>query len=168
MENGKPLLSVRGLRKYFPVTKGVVLRKTLGYVQAVDGVDFTIYRGQTFGLVGESGCGKTTVSKLLLKLEEPTAGVIEFEGKDINKLNSEELKYYHSAVQPVFQDPHSSLSPRMQVWEVITEPAIINLGLSASQNPFSGTPSYKAIADRPLADRVRIMRDPEFRRRLLS
>ncbi len=124
-----PLLQVRGLRKYFPVTKGVIFRHHLGAVKAVDGIDFSIYAGQTFGVVGESGCGKTTLSKLLLLIEHPTEGTIEFEGRDINQLTKEQLQAYRASVQPVFQDPYSSLSPRMPVWEIITEPLVISRGL---------------------------------------
>ena len=130
MSEAPPLLSVRGVKKYFPVTTGVVRRTVVGHVQAVDGTDFTIQQGDTFGLVGESGCGKTTLSRLLLLTETLTEGVIEFEGRDISRLDREGLRDYRKAVQPVFQDPYSSLNPRMPVWEIITEPAIINQGLS--------------------------------------
>ena len=130
MNEAPPLLSVRGVKKYFPVTTGVVRRTVVGHVQAVDGTDFTIQQGDTFGLVGESGCGKTTLSRLLLLTETLTEGVIEFEGRDISRLDREGLRDYRKAVQPVFQDPYSSLNPRMPVWEIITEPAIINQGLS--------------------------------------
>ena len=133
MTETESILSVRGLKKYFPVTTGVIRRNVVGHVQAVDGTDFTIRRGGTFGLVGESGCGKTTLSKLLLLIETPTEGVIEFEGKDINLLDGDGLRDYRKAVQPVFQDPYSSLNPRMPVWEIITEPAIINQNLSKAE-----------------------------------
>ena len=133
MNATKPILNVRGLKKYFPVTKGVIRRSIVGHVQAVDGVDFTIRPGETFGVVGESGCGKTTLSKLLLLIEKPTEGVIEFDGRDIHGLDKEGLSDYRSAVQPVFQDPYASLNPRMPVWEIISEPAIINQKLSPSQ-----------------------------------
>ncbi len=130
MNEVPPLLAVRGLKKYFPVTRGVVRRKVVGYVQAVDGTDFTIHQGDTFGLVGESGCGKTTLSRLLLLIETLTEGVIEFEGQDISRLDRDGLRDYRKAVQPVFQDPYSSLNPRMPVWEIISEPAIINRNLT--------------------------------------
>lgn len=133
MGNDNTLLTVRGLRKYYPVVKGILRKHTLGHVKAVDDVSFEIKRGQTFGLVGESGCGKTTISKLLLRAEKPTSGVIEFEGKDINGFDRGELREYRSLVQPVFQDPYSSLSPTMQVWEIITEPLIVQQKVSVAK-----------------------------------
>jgi oligopeptide transport system ATP-binding protein len=115
------LLDVKGLRKYYPIKKGI-LRKTFGYVKAVDGVDFMIKRGETFGLVGESGCGKTTVGKSILRLIEATGGQILFDGKDILKLNKEELRQERRHMQIIFQDPYGSLNPRMMVGELIGEP----------------------------------------------
>jgi oligopeptide/dipeptide ABC transporter ATP-binding protein len=100
--------------------------KQVGAIKAVDGIDFTIGNGETFGLVGESGCGKTTTARLVLLLEELTSGTILFEGKDINQLSGTELKRYRGSVQAVFQDPHSSLSPRMRVGDIIAEPIVIN------------------------------------------
>ena len=116
----EPLLEVRDLKKYFPV-RGTLWR-SLGSVKAVDGISFTVHRGETLGLVGESGCGKTTTSKLVLAAERPTAGVIAFEGRDISALPDGELRDYRRKVQVVFQDPFSSLSPRMRVGEIISEP----------------------------------------------
>jgi oligopeptide/dipeptide ABC transporter ATP-binding protein len=117
----EPLLEVRDLKKHFPV-KGVGLWGAAGAVKAVDGISFTVHRGETLGLVGESGCGKTTTSKLILAAEPPTAGVIAFEGKDIAGLPNRQLHDYRRQVQVVFQDPYSSLSPRMRVGEIIAEP----------------------------------------------
>jgi oligopeptide/dipeptide ABC transporter ATP-binding protein len=117
----EPLLEVRGLKKHFAV--GSFLRGSVhGWVKAVDGISFAIHKGETLGLVGESGCGKTTTSKLILAAEEPTAGAIEFEGRDITKLTGTELMDYRRQVQVVFQDPYSSLSPRMRVGDIIGEP----------------------------------------------
>jgi oligopeptide/dipeptide ABC transporter ATP-binding protein len=123
-----PVLEVRELRKYFPVR-----RKLLGgapeWVKAVDGVDFTVHAGETLGLIGESGCGKTTTSKLILRQETPTAGTISFEGRDIAGLHGADLMAYRRAVQVVFQDPFSSLSPRMRVRDIIAEPLEIHTDL---------------------------------------
>jgi oligopeptide/dipeptide ABC transporter ATP-binding protein len=117
----EPLLDVRNLKKHFPV-KGASLLSRQGSVKAVDGISFTVNRAETLGLVGESGCGKTTTSKLVLAAERPTAGVIEFEGTDIASLPERQLGDYRRKVQVVFQDPYSSLSPRMRVGEIIAEP----------------------------------------------
>ena len=117
----EPLLEVRDLKKHFPVGSRV-LGGRQGWVKAVDGISFAIHRGQTLGLVGESGCGKTTTSKLILAAEPPTAGVIEFEGRSLAGLRDDDLMTYRSRVQVVFQDPYSSLSPRMRVGEIIGEP----------------------------------------------
>ncbi len=118
---GEPLLEVRDLKKYFPVGGGL-FGKAQGYVKAVDGISFTINKSETLGLVGESGCGKTTTSKLILAAEEPTGGAIEFEGRSLASFDSKEMMAYRRRVQVVFQDPYSSLSPRMRVGEIIGEP----------------------------------------------
>ena len=120
---GEPLLDVRDLKKHFPVA-GSLLGRTRGWVKAVDGISFTIGSGETLGLVGESGCGKTTTSKLILAAEEPTAGAIEFEGRNLADLTGTDLRNYRRKVQVVFQDPFSSLSPRMRVGEIIGEPIV--------------------------------------------
>lgn len=124
--NGSILLEVRDLVKHFPVTRGVVFRRQIGAVKAVDGVSFTIGLGQTFGLVGESGCGKTTVARTILRVERPTAGRIAFQDKDIFRLSSNDIHWFQRSVQAVFQDPYSSLNPRMRVREIISEPMEIH------------------------------------------
>ena len=116
-----PLLQVNGLKKYFPVKKGL-LRKTVGYVKAVDGVDFHINEAETFGLVGESGCGKTTVGKLVLKLINASDGKILFNGKEIVGLTNKEFQPERKNIQLIFQDPYGSLNPRMTVGDLIAEP----------------------------------------------
>jgi oligopeptide/dipeptide ABC transporter ATP-binding protein len=116
------MLEVRSLTKHFPAGGSVGGWRGQGWVKAVDGIDFTIEDGQTLGLVGESGCGKTTTTKLLLLLERPTSGSITFDGRDVSKLKGKDLLAYRRAVQAVFQDPYSSLSPRMRVGDIIAEP----------------------------------------------
>src|SRR5215468_1895844 len=125
-----PLLELQSLQKYFPVSTGTLLRRKLGWVKAVDGVDFAIYPGETLGLIGESGCGKTTTSKLILLQEAPTAGTIRFDGEDVSLLQGPDLMRYRREVQVVFQDPYSSLSPRMRVRDIIAEPLEIHTDLS--------------------------------------
>lgn len=120
------LIELRDLKKYFPVMKGIIFQKPIGWVKAVDGVSYNIGAGETLGLVGESGCGKTTTSKLILMLEQPTAGAIIFRGQDIQTLQRDELKTYRRNVQAVFQDPFSSLNPRIRVGDIIAEPLVVN------------------------------------------
>lgn len=124
------LLEAKDIKKHFPVTKGLIFARQVGAVKAVDGVSFKVNRGQTFGLVGESGCGKTTTSRLILLLEKITSGSIFFEGKSIQELSGHELRRYRSSVQAVFQDPYSSLSPRRRVRKIISEPIVANNTLS--------------------------------------
>ena len=124
-----PLLELEGVEKHFPVKAGSLLRRKIGWVKAVDGIDFAIHPGETLGLIGESGCGKTTTSKLILLQEKPSAGSIRFDGEDIAGLEGAELMRYRREVQVVFQDPYSSLSPRMRVRDIIAEPLQIHTDL---------------------------------------
>jgi oligopeptide transport system ATP-binding protein len=117
-----PLLEVKGLRMHFPITEGIALPRTVGVVKAVDGVDFTIDRGETLGLVGESGCGKTTTGRCILRLERPTAGEIRYDGIDVPSLGRTALKALRRRMQVIFQDPYSSLNPRMKIGSIIAEP----------------------------------------------
>jgi oligopeptide/dipeptide ABC transporter ATP-binding protein len=128
-----PLLSVQNLKKHFPVTKGLLLMKTIGWVKAVDDISFTLQQGETLALVGESGCGKTTTAKLILRLEQPTSGEVLMDGKDVHALRGNDLKEYRTMVQAVFQDPWSSLSPRMRVRNIVAEPLVINQKVSRVQ-----------------------------------
>ena len=120
-----PLLDVVGLTKHFPV-KGSFFGRARGLVRAVDDVTFAIQPGQTLGVVGESGCGKSTTAKLILRLETPTAGTIHFQGQDIQDLAGPALRRYRSSIQAVFQDPYASLNPRMRVDAIIAEPLVTN------------------------------------------
>jgi oligopeptide/dipeptide ABC transporter ATP-binding protein len=121
-----PLLRVESVRKHFVLTKGILFAQTLGYIKAVDDVSFEIEAGETLGLVGESGCGKTTTSRMILNLEAPTEGRILLEGEPIQGLQGEALRSYRTKVQAVFQDPWSSLNPRMKVGRTIAESLIVN------------------------------------------
>ena len=125
-QEGQKVLEAKNLTKLFSVTKGLIFSNQVGIVRAVDGINFGIDETETFGLVGESGCGKTTTAKLILLLENITSGTILFGGKDISRLSLEENREYRKAVQAVFQDPYSSLNPRMRVGDIIGEPLIVN------------------------------------------
>jgi oligopeptide/dipeptide ABC transporter ATP-binding protein len=118
----EPILQASALRKHFAVKRGPAFNRTTTYVKAVDDVELTIARGETLGIVGESGCGKTTVSRLLLNLDTPTSGSILFKGQPLYELKGESLRAYRRAVQPVFQNPYSSLDPRMRVARIVSEP----------------------------------------------
>ncbi|MER7932903.1 MULTISPECIES: dipeptide ABC transporter ATP-binding protein [unclassified Streptomyces] len=117
-----PILEVSGLVKHYPLTQGILIKKQIGAVKAVDGVDFVLGRGETLGIVGESGCGKSTVAKMLVNLERPTAGLIKYKGEDITRLSGRALKAVRRNIQMVFQDPYTSLNPRMTVGDIIGEP----------------------------------------------
>jgi len=125
-----PLIQVENLVKHFAVTRGLLLSRTTGQVKAVDGVSFTIGRQETLGLVGESGCGKTTTSRLLLRLERPTSGRVLLDGRDVHALTGPDLAAYRTRVQAVFQDPWSSLNPRLRIRDAIAEALIVNRKVS--------------------------------------
>ena len=129
---GEPLIQAQALTKHFPVIKGLLVARTTGHVKAVDGIDFTIGRQETLGLVGESGCGKTTAARLLLRLERPTAGRVLLDGQDVHALKGDALADYHTRVQAVFQDPWSSLNPRRRVRDTIAEALIVNRRVTAA------------------------------------
>ncbi|MEV4431732.1 dipeptide ABC transporter ATP-binding protein [Streptomyces sp. NPDC049585] len=120
--DSEALLEVRDLVKHYPLTRGILFKKQVGAVRAVDGVSFDLRRGETLGIVGESGCGKSTVAKLLVHLERPTSGRIRYKGEDITRLSGRALKAVRRNIQMVFQDPYTSLNPRMTVGDIIGEP----------------------------------------------
>ncbi len=119
---GEILVEVRGLKKYYPVAAGAILQRVVGMVKAVDGVSLTVRRGETLGLVGESGCGKTTTGRCVLRLEEPTEGTVLFEGEDLGRLPPAALRARRRGFQAVYQDPYGSLNPRMAVGQMLGEP----------------------------------------------
>jgi len=126
MTNDNVLLKVDQLVKYFPITQGIIIRKQIGAVHAVDGISFEIYRGETLGLVGESGCGKSTTGRTILQLYRPTSGHVYFDGIDLVALNGNELRKMRKRMQMIFQDPYASLNPRMTIGEIIGEPLVIH------------------------------------------
>ena len=133
VETGQVILEAQNLRKYFPVTKGLLISKVTGHIKAVDDISFQLRAGETLGIVGESGCGKSTTAKMMLMLEDPTEGSILFEGQDVHHTSTAVRKSYRGSVQAVFQDPWSSLNPRMRVKDIIAEPMVINWDIPRSE-----------------------------------
>lgn len=129
----EPVLEVQHLKKHFPVTRGLALQRTVGWVRAVDDVSFAIQPGETLSLVGESGAGKTTVARSVLLLETPSDGELLFHGKNVFRFGKNELKDYRSNVQAVFQDPWGSMNPRMRVKTIVAEPMVVNTKLSPGE-----------------------------------
>jgi oligopeptide transport system ATP-binding protein len=129
------ILEVKNLKMYFPVGSGFLSRKPVGYVKAVDDVSFTVKRGETLGLVGESGCGKTTTGRCILQLYKATAGQVIFDGQDLTSMNSKTMRGMRREMQVIFQDPYSSLNPRMTAGNIIGEPLIVH-GLVANKTEY--------------------------------
>jgi oligopeptide transport system ATP-binding protein len=132
MANDTPLLELRDVKKHYPARGGLFSTRPTGWVRAVDGVSFRLGAGETLSIVGESGCGKSTTARLVLRLEAPTAGTIAFRGTPLDQFDAAALRRYRSAVQAVFQDPWSSLNPRRRAGSIIAEPLVVNAGLSPS------------------------------------
>lgn len=124
--NSAPLLDVKNLVMHFPLTEGIIFQRQVGAVQAVDGVSFHVNRGETLGLVGESGCGKSTTGRAILQLYKPTSGEVVFDGKDLTKLDGGDMRRMRRHLQMVFQDPYASLNPRMTVGNIVSEPMQIH------------------------------------------
>src|ERR671936_1542357 len=120
--SGRNLLEVKALKMHFPLTQGIIFQRQVGAVRAVDGVDFFVETGETLGLVGESGCGKSTAGRAILQLYTPTAGKVIFKGRDIVKLDKNQVRALRREMQMIFQDPYASLNPRMTVGDIIGEP----------------------------------------------
>ena len=122
MADKEVLMQVRDLKKHFPITRGIVIQRQVGAIKAVDGISFDVYQGETLGLVGESGCGKSTTGRTILQLYRPTAGEVHFEGTDLVNIKGEDLRRMRRRMQMIFQDPYASLNPRMTVGNIIGEP----------------------------------------------
>ena len=149
MTQTQPLVQVKGLKKYFPITQGIILQRKVADVKAVDGLDFEIRKGETLGLVGESGCGKSTTGRAILQLYRPTAGDVIFKGKNLCKLQGEELRKMRRHMQMIFQDPYASLNPRMTVGDIIGEPLEVHniaKGKEKKERVQEDAPTCSAVA----------------------
>ncbi len=122
VDSGKNLLDVKALKMHFPLTQGIIFQRQVGAVRAVDGIDFFVEKSETLGLVGESGCGKSTTGRAILQLYKPTAGQVVFDGVELTKLGGEQMRKMRRRMQMIFQDPYASLNPRMTVGNIIGEP----------------------------------------------
>jgi oligopeptide/dipeptide ABC transporter ATP-binding protein len=129
---GEPLVEVRDLVKHFPITQGVLFQRQVGAVQAVDGVSLDVHRGETLGIVGETGCGKSTTARLMMRLLDATSGEVRFDGRDITRLKGKDLKEIRREMQMIFQDPYSSLNPRKTIGSIVSEPFAIHGLLTGS------------------------------------
>jgi len=133
-QSDKILLDVKGLKKHFPIKRGIIFSKQVGATKAVDGLDLFVREGETLGMVGESGCGKSTTGRLILRLIEPTAGQVTFDGTDLLKLNKSDMRVMRKKLQMVFQNPYASLDPRMTVGDIIAEPLRVHKMFSSSSD----------------------------------
>lgn len=140
MAENEVLLSVKDLNKHFPIKSGFLFSKNKSYVHAVDGVSFDVYKGETLGLVGESGCGKSTTGRTILQLYKPTSGSVMFAGKDLATLKGAEMRSMRKDLQMIFQDPYASLNPRMTVGQIIGEPMEIH-------NTYKGVAQTKRVKE---------------------
>jgi oligopeptide transport system ATP-binding protein len=146
------LITVRNLRMHFPVTEGALFRRVIGQVKAVDGISFAIRKGETLGLVGESGCGKTTTGRCILRLEHASGGEILFDGKNLLDLDRKQMNALRRKIQVIFQDPYSSLNPRMKIGEIVAEPMMVH-----------GTEPDKAAREARVTELLRVCGlDPRF------
>ena len=147
--NSQPMLQVDDLHVFFSVRRGPLLRRETMTLKAVDGVSFAVKEGETFSIVGESGCGKTTTARAILKVETPTSGRILWQGRDLEEIDQQETRAYRSAVQAVFQDPYSSMNPRLRIGSFITEPLLLNSNISRKERRERAQAALDQVGLRP-------------------